>query len=166
MGHRTWKNFLENVPFVTDFLNCRKNGADLYCKTFYGRNKILTAVSQYVTARGQCYKTSVVRNLRIFVISQSLCPCQCFTAQSYKHFSLVRKLVSYAQKKFYNVRPRSLPRWSNICGQDQQPTLRGDYRKGLYSGKLRSCQKILDKSGSDQWPVLQPCYIVTNHDNH
>ncbi len=35
-----------------------------------------------IDTRGQCYKTFYVRNLRIFVISQSVCPWQAVPVQS------------------------------------------------------------------------------------
>ncbi len=43
----------------------------------YGR-KMFYKISPW----GQCYKIFFVRNLRIFVISQSVCPWQAFQAQS------------------------------------------------------------------------------------
>jgi hypothetical protein len=38
---------------------------------------------------GLCYKTFYVRNLRVFVVSKSVCPLQAFQAWSDKHFGLV-----------------------------------------------------------------------------
>jgi hypothetical protein len=35
-----------------------------------------------VDTRGQCYKAFFFRNLRIFIISWSVCPCQAFPAKS------------------------------------------------------------------------------------
>ncbi len=43
------------------------------------------------------------RDLRIFVISKSVCPWQAFPIWSSKHSSLVRKSVNLAKKKFYNI---------------------------------------------------------------
>ncbi len=57
---------------------------------------------------GQCCKTFFVRNLRIFIISLSVCPWQAFQAWSNKHSSLLQKSINYGQKKFYNIGPSSL----------------------------------------------------------
>ncbi len=46
----------------------------------------------------------------IFVISQSVRTRQAFQAYSIKHSSLVRKLVTYGRKKFYNNGPRAAGR--------------------------------------------------------
>ncbi len=50
-----------------------------------------------------------VRNLRIFIISLSVSPCQAFPAKSNKHSSLVWSSVNHGPKKFYNIGP-----WSPI----------------------------------------------------
>jgi hypothetical protein len=54
----------------------------------YGRKKFYN-----IETWGECYKTFYSRNLRIFVISQCVCPWQAF------------------------------PVWSLVCGQGQEPTL-------------------------------------------
>jgi hypothetical protein len=59
------------------------------------------------TTRPPFYVTFYVRNLRIFVISQSVCPWQAFSAGLTKHFSLVQIFVKNGRKKFYNIRPRA-----------------------------------------------------------
>ncbi len=45
------------------------------------------------------------RNLRVFVLSYSVCPWQAFQARSNKHSSLVQKLVNYGQKSFITLGP-------------------------------------------------------------
>ncbi len=57
-------------------------------------------------ARGQCYKPFYCRNLQIFIISQSFCPCKAFLA------------------------------WSYVCGQGQKPTQEWSIGKVLYSGRF------------------------------
>jgi hypothetical protein len=52
-----------------------KHASLLYCNNIYGRIKAL----QY-RPRVQCYKKISIRNLRIFLISQSVCPWQAFLA--------------------------------------------------------------------------------------
>ncbi len=79
-------------------------------------------------AWGLYYKTYYGRNLRIFVISLSVCPWQAFPAWSNvcgqfglthrhytsmemlaidKHSCLLRKSVNYDRKKFYSTGPRA-----------------------------------------------------------
>ncbi len=58
-------------------------------------------------AWGQCYKTFFVRDLRIFVISESVCPWQAFSIQSNKHSSLLLKLVNCGQKSLITL--------DNVC---------------------------------------------------
>ncbi len=57
-------------------------------------------------ARGQCYKTFFVRDLPIFILSQSVCYTQLEKFTKDKHSSLLLKSVIYVQKKFYNIGPR------------------------------------------------------------
>ncbi len=97
--------------------------------------------------RGRCYKTFFVHDLRIFVLSQSVCPWQTFPAQSNKHSSSVRKSVNHGHKSFITLTQGwsqsykifysqnlqifeiSVCPWqaftaqSNICGLGQEPTL-------------------------------------------
>ncbi len=63
---------------------------------------------------GQCYKAFFVRDLRIFVISQSVCPWQAFPAQSI------------------------------VCGQGQEPTLEWSIRKVLQYGRQLFYQQTLN----------------------
>ncbi len=84
--------------------------------------------------RSQCYKTLYVCNLRMILISQSVCPLQAFPAQSNicgvehhsrvgsclnhkhqtrlerlardKHSSLLGSFVNYGRKKLYNIDTR------------------------------------------------------------
>jgi len=39
----------------------------------------------------------------------------------------------------YRIKP-----WSNICGQDWEPTIIVEFSMGLYSGMLKHCPQILD----------------------
>jgi hypothetical protein len=68
------------------------------------RNGFFTRIG--VQARGLHYKTFYGRNLRIFIISWSVCPWQAF------------------------------PAWSNNCGWGQEPTLQPSTWKVLHSGRL------------------------------
>ncbi len=45
--------------------------------------------------RAQCYKTFYGCNLRIFLISHSVCPWQAFESYSSKHCNLIRTFVNY-----------------------------------------------------------------------
>ncbi len=56
----------------------------------------------------QCFETFYGRNLRVFVISESVYPWQAFQAWSNKHSSLVQKLVNYGQKSFLTFYGRNL----------------------------------------------------------
>ncbi len=88
-----------------------------YHKTFFPCQRTLWAwahcyktffpLSMSLRGLAQCYK-KIVRNLRIFVINQSVCPLQTFQAQSNKHSSLVRKFVNYGPKKLYNIGPSTI----------------------------------------------------------
>ncbi len=60
-------------------------------------------------ARAQCYKTFFVRDLRIFVLSLSVCYTRLLKLANDKHSSLVRKSVNHGQTKFYNIGPRGSP---------------------------------------------------------
>ncbi len=64
-----------------------------------------------------CYKTFFVRNLKIFVISQSVCPWQAFPAQSI------------------------------VCGQGQEHTLQCSPSKGLQQGRFLIYKQTLDQVG-------------------
>jgi hypothetical protein len=55
--------------------------------------------------RCQCYKTFYVRNLQIFVLSESVCRTKPEKLTNDKHSSSLRKSVIYG-KKIYNIRPR------------------------------------------------------------
>ncbi len=57
--------------------------------------------------RAQCCKTFYSRNLRIFVISYSVCPQQAFPVKSNKHSSLMRKSVKHGPKMFCKIGPRA-----------------------------------------------------------
>ncbi len=59
-----------------------------------------------IAPRGQCYKTFYGRNLRIFIVSQTVCPWQTFFKPSLTNTSLLRKSVNHGQIKFYNIGPR------------------------------------------------------------
>jgi hypothetical protein len=65
------------------------------------------STNQQQPYRGQCYKTFIVRKLWPFVISWNVFHWQAFPAYSLKCSSLVRKLVNYERKKFYNIGPRT-----------------------------------------------------------
>ncbi len=54
---------------------------------------------------GQCYKTFLVCNLQVFVMSWSVCPWQAFQVYSNKQCSLVQKSVNHRPIKFYNIGP-------------------------------------------------------------
>ncbi len=69
------------------------------------------------TFMGQCHKNFFVRNLRIFVISQSVCPWQAFPAQS------------------------------NVCVRGQEPTLDWSKGKVLHLGRLWPYPQTLDQAG-------------------
>ncbi len=64
---------------------------------------------------GQCYKTFSVRDLRIFVISQSVCQTIPEKLTNDKHSSLLRKSVNYGHKKFYNIEP-----WPEVNDTEKQ----------------------------------------------
>jgi len=53
----------------------------------------------------QYYKTFFACSLQIFVMCQSVCHWQAFTAQSYKHSSSVQKFVNHGQKSFMTLAP-------------------------------------------------------------
>jgi hypothetical protein len=68
--------------------------------------------------KGQYYKAFYGRNLRIFVISYSVCPWQAFPAlqlwpgayprvEHLKQSNLLQKLIDCGRKKFYNVGPKA-----------------------------------------------------------
>jgi hypothetical protein len=67
--------------------------------------------------------TFYASNLRIFLLSWSVCLWQPFQAWSNKHSSLVGKFVNYRCKKFYNIGP---------CGQ----YFKSFYVSNLVSNKL------------------------------
>ncbi len=56
--------------------------------------------------RGQFNKTFFVRDLQIFVLSQSVCQTRLENLTNDKHSSLLQKYVIYVRKKFYNIGPR------------------------------------------------------------
>ncbi len=57
-------------------------------------------LDQVGKARGQCYKTLYVRNLRIFLISQSVCVWQALQIYSYKRSrDLSRKICKLQTEK-------------------------------------------------------------------
>ncbi len=60
----------------------------------YGRKKFYN-----IDTRGQCYKTFSVRDLRIFILSQSVCQTKLKRLTNEKHSSLLRKFVNYRHKK-------------------------------------------------------------------
>ncbi len=75
-----------------------------------------------IPSRCQSYKTFYGRNLRIFVISQSVCPWQAFQVYSNKHSSLVRKPVNHGvgprcqcYKTFYGRRLRIFVISQSVC---------------------------------------------------
>jgi hypothetical protein len=53
----------------------------------------------------QCYITFFVHDLRIFVLSYSVCQTRLEKLTNEKHSSLLRKSVIYIRKKFYNTGP-------------------------------------------------------------
>ncbi len=56
---------------------------------------------------GQCYKTFLVRDLRISVLSQSVIQSRLERLGIDKRSSLLQKSVIYGRKKFYNIEPRA-----------------------------------------------------------
>ncbi len=54
----------------------------------------------------QCYKTFLVRNLQIFVVSWNVCKVRPEKLTRDKHSGLLRKFVNYRLKKVYNIGPR------------------------------------------------------------
>ncbi len=80
-----------------------------------------TTVSLYfnfpLSTSRKCYKNFYNLKLRLFIISQSVCPWQAFPAQP------------------------------NACGQGQESTLEWSTRKVVHSGRLWYYSKMLDKAG-------------------
>ncbi len=62
-------------------------------------------VTDTFESRAQCYKTFYIRNLRTFVLSQSVCQAELEKFVMDKKPSLLRKCVNYGQKMFYNIGP-------------------------------------------------------------
>ncbi len=63
--------------------------------------KLRSKIVLYIATRGQCYKTFSVRNLRIFVMTQIICPRQAFPAQPY----VCRKGQKPTQVKNISIAP-------------------------------------------------------------
>ncbi len=55
--------------------------------------------------RGQCYKTFLVHNLQIFILSLSVCQTRFEKFARDKHSSLLQKSVNHDCKRFYNIEP-------------------------------------------------------------
>ncbi len=71
--------------------------SSLFCRGAVGLEKV------YET--GYSYKTFFVRDLQIFVLSQSVCCTRLKKLTKYKHSSLLRKTVIYGQKSFLALVP-------------------------------------------------------------
>ncbi len=69
--------------------------------------KASSSSDSFFAVWGQCCKTFYVRDLRIFVISLSVCPWQAFPDYSNKHTSLVQKFVNYGQKSSITLTPKA-----------------------------------------------------------
>ncbi len=111
----------------------------------YARKKVYN-----IGPRIQCYKTFYGRYLRMFIISQSVCPWQAFPAKSSvqgETLQLITETVNYGHNKFNDTCPRSQclktfycrnlrifvisqsvcpwqasPAQSIVCGKGQEPT--------------------------------------------
>ncbi len=91
-----------------------------FCSTLveqFTHNLKIDSSNPNTVTRGQCYKTFFLRNLRIFVISQSVCPQQAF-------------LVQFI-----------------VCGQGQEPTLYCSTSKVIQQGRLMLYKQTLDQAG-------------------
>ncbi len=65
--------------------------------------KLRTKKSYDIDTRAQCYKTFSVHDLRICILSQSVCQTRLEKLTNDKHSSLVRKSTNHRQKRFYNI---------------------------------------------------------------
>ncbi len=73
--------------------------------SFSHRPTVSADSSPLAATRCQCYKT-FFHILRMFLVSQSVCPWQAFLFYSNKHSGLVWKSVNHGPKKFYNIGSR------------------------------------------------------------
>ncbi len=84
--------------------------------------------------RGLYYKTFHSHNLQIFIICQSVCPCQA-----------------------------QFPAQFNLCGRGQEPTLEWSTRKVLQLGKLQPYLQTLDQAGRNNHSILLPKFVNCGH---
>ncbi len=87
--------------FVGKVRSLPYSGAHFRCS-----NQVCSSHTHKLQTRGQCYKTFLVRDLRIFILSQSVCYTRLKKLARYKTLQFLQKFVNYRQKKFYNIGPR------------------------------------------------------------
>ncbi len=117
-----------------------------------------------IGTRGQCYKTFYVRNLRIFVISQSVCPWQAFPAQSnvclVKQTPTLFKNLSYAPLQDNLLAFPTNNRLVWRAAKDKHSSLLGNFVnygcKKFYSiGTRRDDRKTLESKNAREQHNLQ-----------
>jgi len=78
-----------------------KHSSLLRISVNYGCNKFYSTGPSW----GHCYKTFYVCNLRIFILSSSICENRLEKLVMNKHSTLLQKLVNYGQNSFITLSP-------------------------------------------------------------